>query len=509
MGRKLTTILLRSGNIYHMGLAALQLPSYFIADQFASWLSYKRDGFSKPYHIAYLLNALIFIILGVVYLRKLLLIYFNELTVAFVVLVLYVCSNISPTFIDAYQLTHLYLFAINAMMLYFFLKFTSTEIKKHLIFSALLFGLSCFIRPTQAIWGIIPLILLWKKYGRTKKMLWLVAFFPIAAILMNVPHVIYWKTIGGKLFMTNLHTEEIVLIDPNFWNFLFSYRKGWLLYTPIFLLLIPGFIHLYRSHRNLFWAFASLVFINIWVLCSWECWWYAASYSSRVMVDSYPLLAIIFGFAFVAVKKNKLFIGIFSVFIMACCWLNFIQIEQYHKTYLHTSRMSKQQYWYIFGRTEIPNYSDYRLEIERTNLNWRENSNYKNDPNFEIKKKVVFEKKGILEFRQGIIIGEFGLKQLPSDETLFEVSFKCKSTDSLINAEFRMEQTGYFNTYSWSSIQVSHNLPQNTWNEFSYNMNQSYLRHSGDFMQLYTTLEGNGSIQISNLKVVAYSLVRK
>lgn len=499
-------------NIYHMGLALVQLPSYFIADQFASALGYKQDGFSKPYHIAYLLNTLLFILLGIVYLRKLLLLFFDEWISGLTILILYICSNIYPTFIDAYQLTHLYLFTFNALLLFHFFKFTKTEHKKYLIYSALFFGITCFIRPTQAIWGIIPLIILWKNYGFTKKMIVLVAFFPIAAILLNIPHVIYWKIIGGQWLLMNLHTEEIVLTDPNFWNFLFSYRKGWLLYTPIFLLIIPGFIYLYRNYKNLFWAFGSLVFINIYILCSWECWWYASSYSSRVMIDSYPLLAVIIGFAIVGIGRRKILIVGTVFFVLACLLLNTIQIIQINKYYLHLERMSKEHYWYIFGRTDIPNYEDYRLEIDRGNLNWTENQNFKKDPRFSIKMKEVFSlnRTLIAEPDTSTTVGKIELSEhLTTDETLFEISIRCRSNDSTVSAQLKFEQTGKHNTYSWSIIELSKGLPQNQWNEINYKVNEAYLRHAKDFVQIYTVNEGNAMVEIASIKVIAHSLIRK
>ena len=498
-------------NIYHMGLAFVQLPSYFIADQFAAFLGYNQDGFSKPYHIAYLLNTLLFILLGILYLRKLLLLFFDEWISGMVMLILYFCSNIYPTFIDAYQLTHLYLFTFNALLLFHFFKFVKTEQKRYIIYSALFFGITCFIRPSQAIWGIIPLIILWKKFGFTKKMIGLVAFFPLAAILLNIPHLVYWKTIGGQLLLMNLHTEDIVLTDPNFWNFLFSYRKGWLLYTPIFLLIIPGFIYLYRNNKNIFWALLSFVIIDIYVLCSWECWWYAASYSSRVMIDSYPLLAIIIGFAILGIHRNKILKVAATIFVISCLILNSIQIIQLKKYYLHVERMSKQHYWYIFGRTNIPNYVDYRLEIDRGNVNWIENQNFKKDPNFSIEKKQVFNSNKRIELNKntGTTIGKIELSNLlTTDETLFEISIRCKSSDSTIVSQFRFEQTGKHNTYSWANIELSKDLPQNQWNEVRFKVNEAYLRHTDDFIQLYTLTEGNAKVEIESVKVIARSLIR-
>lgn len=499
-------------DIYHMGLAFVQLPSYFIADLIAGTFGFKQDGFSKPYHIAYLLNALFFILIGILYLRKLLLLFFNDRITGTVILILYTCSNIFPTFKDAYQLTHLYLFALNALMLYHFFNYTQFQQKKNLVFSALFFGITCFVRPTQAIWGIIPLIVLWKNEGWNKKMLVQVAFFPIAALALNILHLLYWKTIGGSWFIMNLHTEEIILTDPNIWNFLVSYKKGWLLYTPIFLLLIPGFIYLFRTNKKLFWAFFSLLFLTIYILSSWECWWYAASYSSRVMVDAYPFIAIVIGFVLLSIQNKTIKKVLFFLFVGACLWLNTIQIIQLDKYYLHIERMSKQHYWYIFGKTNFEHYEDYRLEINRGDLDWINNPKFQKDPAFKISKKSIFSRTKPLELkkRTGTTVSDIQLsKHFSTDETLFDVTFRCYTSDSTVSTQLRFEQAGKYNVYSWNTIEISKGLPQNQWNELHFKFNEAHLRHAADFIQIYTFNEGDAEVKITDLKIDAYSLIRK
>lgn len=499
-------------DIYHMGLALVQLPSYLIADQFAKLLDFKRDGFSKPYHIAFILNALFFIILGFISIRKLLRLFFNDAITGIVLLILILCSNLYPLFIQAFSLTHLYLFTLNALFLYYLFQFRNSDSKKHLVYSALLFGLTCFVRPTQAIWGIIPLLLLYNKYGLNKYMLKQLALFPLAAILFNIPHLIYWKIIGGKWLMMNLHTEELVIIDPNLWKFLFSYRKGWLLYSPLFFLLIPGFIYLFKKYRTLFWAFLLLTLINIFVLSSWECWWYSASFGSRVMVDSYPLLAVILGFGILAMAKSKLMMIVLTSFIVFCAGLNILQTSQFFNSYIHPEFMSKEHYWYIFGKYSIANYEDYRLEINHRDTNWVNNPHYSNDPAFHIDTKKVFTLPTTIAIESNgpTTIGSIFLhEQLTTEETLFEVRIKCRSSDSTKSCQFKFEQTGKFNTYAWASLELSLGLPQNEWNEVVLKVNEDYLRHAKDFIQLYSVNDSDAKVEIKSLNIIAHSLIRK
>lgn len=279
-------------NIYHMGLSFLQIPAYLLGDLSAAIFGFERDGFSKPYHLFYLLNALFFIFLGIYYLKKLLRLFFDDRITAITLLLLYLGTNLLATSTMQYDLTHLYLFSLNAIFGFHLFTFLETEKRRNLIIAALILGLTACIRPTQVLIGIIPVILLFNKYSENrflavKKLLW----FPLFGIVWNIPQIYYWYSVGGHFFAPNMHTEELIIIDPNTLDFLFSYKKGWLLYSPLFLLLPIGFYFLFKTKRTLFWALATFLVLYIWIMSSWECWWYAASFGSRVMTDIYPLLA--------------------------------------------------------------------------------------------------------------------------------------------------------------------------------------------------------------------------
>jgi len=233
----------KNGNhidIYHIGLSYVFLPSYLIGDIVAKSSGYKDDGFSTPYHVVSILNTLLFIFLGLLYLRKLLLLFVSDKTVGWTILALYLGSNIYITFTKQYDLPHLYLFAINSIFLFHLFKFKQSKNKWNLVFAAIFFGLATSIRPTQVLIGVIPLFILLKEYGNSKTFWKSILLFPLLSIVWNVPQMIYWYSIGDELITPNLHTEDIVLVDPNLFDFLFSYRKGWLIYSPLFILISFG-----------------------------------------------------------------------------------------------------------------------------------------------------------------------------------------------------------------------------------------------------------------------------
>ncbi|MEN9978648.1 MAG: hypothetical protein RLZZ569_1273, partial [Bacteroidota bacterium] len=360
--------------VYQMGQAFVEAPAFFIGHFFAKTLGYKADGFSKPYHVAFLLNALLFIFLGLFYLKKLLRLFFSIQLTILLLLIVYVGTNYWITAALSYSLQHIYLFALIAAMAYYFFKAVqSTQFHhKSIVITAVLFGLTTVIRPTHVLLFIFPLIYLWSYFPTKKQLFGILALFPLSSFLWNLPQIIYWKMIGGNWLITNLHTEEIILIDPHLWDFLFSFRKGWLLYTPVFLLLIPGFYSLRNINKSLYRSLIVLTIIAVWVVSSWETWWYAASYSQRVMVDYYPLLLLPIGFFLQNLTKKKTLTRGVGSFLFIALSLNVIQSIQFVKGYLHEGRMSKAHYAYIFGRTDIPDYDDSRLLIDRSSFMWEE-----------------------------------------------------------------------------------------------------------------------------------------
>lgn len=94
-------------NIYQMGQAFVELPAYTIGEVFARGFGYKTDGFSKPYHIAFLLNGLCFILLGIRIVNKICKIYFNDSLTSLLLVLIFLGTNYWCTAVNAFQLQHI------------------------------------------------------------------------------------------------------------------------------------------------------------------------------------------------------------------------------------------------------------------------------------------------------------------------------------------------------------------------------------------------------------------
>ncbi|WP_341905472.1 hypothetical protein [Fluviicola taffensis] len=498
-------------DIYHMGQAYLELPAYAIGHGFAKILGCSKDGFSKPYHIAYLLNALIFILLGVYFLNKILKLFFSDQVSALLLVIIYFGTNFWTTAIHAYQLQHIYLFALVGVLFYSLLKLRELPSKrKYLLLAALTLGLISAIRPTHVLLGLLPLFLLKGVYP-TKAAYWKsILLFPLAGFLVNLPQLIYWKVLGGSWFILNMHVEEIVIVDPHIFDFLFSYKKGWLLYTPVFILLVPGFIQLYRQRKELFWGIFTSFVLCVWIFCSWECWWYAASFGSRAMIDLYPLLVLPVGFAIGYLGKTRITAFLMMGFVFLTLGLSMFQSEQFSIGYLHPDRMTKEHYWYIFGKLSMPDYQVNRLEIDRSDTSWTS----------KIKpEELGFGKIVPLDFctvrninapagKATLIDKRPYYPKLKTDETLFEAQIIYQTNDSLNLATIHFESFSKFNVYSWNEYFLPTQKSIGEMDTLSVRYNLPRINHYGDKIQIYVVNSGKKELIIHSLKIKALSLER-
>ena len=500
----------QSLNIYHMGQAYLELPAYAVGHAFAKFLGYSKDGFSKPYHIAYLLNALFFILLGIYFLNKILQLFFSDQISSLLLLMIYFGTNFAATAIYEYQLQHIYLFALVALLFYSLLKFKELKKKKHLLIAALALGLISSIRPTHVLLGLLPLIMLRKVYA-TKLAYWKsILLFPLSGLLFNLPQVIYWKIMGGSWFILNMHVEEVVMIDPHVFDFLFSYKKGWLLYSPVFLLLIPGFVQLYRQRKDLFWAILGSTLLAIWIFASWECWWYAASFGSRVMVDLYPLLILPLGFALVYLGKTKIRSYILMIFVFFTLGLSVLQSGQFSIGYLHPDRMSKAHYWYIFGKLSMPDYQTNRLEIDRLNLNWPKDIQAEKLQFGKIEQLLFCDIRNLkaLPETSTLLYKEPYFPTLKTDETLFEAQIIYQNKDSLLPAAIKFEAFSKYNTYDWKVYSLITQKRTGLVDTLNVRFNLPIINHTDDRIQIYVENPAKKEVIIHSLKIKALSLIR-
>ncbi len=342
-------------NKYTCGIALLQTPLFLTALGISSLTGLDTNGYSVLFQYSVALSGLVFLFLGLHFLQKLLQSYNlpnQVVTVVAIVVVfatnLFFYAFIQPSFSHVYSFFAVTLFAFSARRY-----FTGGQ-SNMLLLAAFALGLVVLIRPVNFLVVLAvpflaggPHAFLGTKTQRNGVYIILAAAGIFLATLG--PQLIILTLQTGSPFQWLYPGEGFYLNHPRIIHFLFSYKKGWFVYTPFMLLLIPGLIVLVRRSKFEFLAFLCFLLCVIYLFSSWWNWFYGDGFGMRPMVDFYGLFLIPIGMFIHRATKSRLII--ISGFIILATGLNLIQSYQYSTGILHADSMSRHAYWYTFLRT--------------------------------------------------------------------------------------------------------------------------------------------------------------
>ena len=225
------------------------------------------------------------------------------------------------------------------------------------------------IRPVNIILFLLPFLYNVKSLNELKeKTLFFISHWKhllviaVLALLVISPQLFYWKYVTGDWFFNSYVGEKFYFGQPHIMEFLFSYRKGWLLYTPIMLLSIIGIILSYKGQKNIFFGLSIILGLNIYILSSWWSWWYGGSFGMRPMIDVYALLAIPFALSIQWIIQRHIFLKIITGWlILYFINLNLFQTAQKRHNVLHWDSMTKDAYWTNFNKLRMKTANDWHI----------------------------------------------------------------------------------------------------------------------------------------------------
>jgi len=347
-----------------MGVAVLNLPFFIISHLSAMVLKFDSNGYTAPYQLSILIAAITYLFLALLFLRKILLKYFNDKVVSITILLTVLATNLYYYTIVEPGMSHIYSFFLFSGFLYFTIIWYNEANWRNSILLGLFMGLIILVRPTNVIIALIFLL-----YGRYSiksrvELIWnqkrKVLFMCFIAFLVVLPQFLYWKFSTGEWFYYSYGNEGFFFDNPQIIKGLFSYRKGWLIYTPVMIFSIIGFVALKKKIPELFFPILIYFMLNLYIVFSWWCWWYGGSFGARPLIETYAILSVP-----LAALINQIFnrgrivkfviITVLSFFI----YLNLFQSRQYRLSQIHWDSMSKRLYWNVFLNEKWPdNYED-------------------------------------------------------------------------------------------------------------------------------------------------------
>lgn len=346
---------------YSLGMSILYSPFFLIAHAIALILNLQSDGFSPIYEFFIEFSGLFYLIIGFYYLRKLLLNFYPEKTVAFSLLIVFFGTNLLYYSTVEAAMSHAFTFSLFSIILYYINKFYDSNSLKSIIILSVLYGLIVLVRPVNVLF-IIPfifykihtlmdikqrIIFFIKNYNY-------VIYFIIVFIITISPQLMYYKYVTGNWIAYSYGEERFYFLSPKIYEVILSFRKGWIIYTPLMILSIFGINQLkLHTSKGFYISLIITLPLFLYVTASWWCWWYGGSFSQRALIDLYPLLI----FPIASIIQNvfnysnffkKSIIIIISLFIL----LNIFQTFQYKYNIIDFDGMTKEEYLQVFGKMD-------------------------------------------------------------------------------------------------------------------------------------------------------------
>lgn len=361
---------------YSSGMAVLFAPFFLIAHLLAEPAGFPADGSSAPYQFAATIGALAFALLGMFLLLKVLRHFFHDGLAAALLLLIGLGTNwFQLVAWDGTLLTHPALFTLYGALLLATITWHRKPTGSAALAVGVLTGFITLVRPSELVvvlvpvlWGIAPAAARAAKWQAIRNHPLHAALAVIGFIAAMAPQLVYWRiTTGEWLFYSYANPGEGFDFDtPHIRPFLTSFRKGWLLYTPLMLPAIGGILLLRRELPQAFLAILAYLVLDLWIVSSWSCWWYAGgSFSSRSMVPAYVLLALPLGALLQRMWTKPLLRWGAGVLCAACVMLNLFQTWQWTAGIISKERMTRAYYMAVFGRTSAPGNAEELLLVGR------------------------------------------------------------------------------------------------------------------------------------------------
>jgi hypothetical protein len=361
---------------YTPGLALLHLPAFLVAHFLAGPLGFPEDGLSMPYQVGVLVTSLLCLWAGLFALQRALNTFSQGVIPTVVVALLLFGTNLFDQIIEHPLMTHLYTFALLSVLLYTTQRLHSAPDNTRALLAGTILGVLVLVRPTNILAVLIPAlwplgdegpITKWRSVLRAHRSS-LIAFL-VSAVSPIFLLLLYWRFYAGSWLYNSYQNpgEGLDLLQPHLFSFLFSYRKGWLLYTPLVLLGIAGLLFaIPRKWHSIRLPLLTFLLCFLYTVSCWTVWYYPGGFGQRAAVDVLPVVGV--GMAFMLERARRMTLAWRSILVVTVTLLvafMHFQIWQQRQHFRPPDRMTKAYYWATLTHTRPEPGLDHLLGPDR------------------------------------------------------------------------------------------------------------------------------------------------
>ncbi|MFO7671942.1 MAG: hypothetical protein R6W31_19955, partial [Bacteroidales bacterium] len=342
-----------------MGMSFMYAPGFFIAHTLAPLFGQARDGYSSIYQLFLVITLLMYVIIGFVILKNLLLRYFSARVTIWTLLATALGTNLFYYATHEAAMSHAASFFLMILFLWMVDRWYARQTLLNTLLTGALLGFIALVRPTNIM--VVFILLLYKVNSWNEfrqrilffvKKYYLVLIMIAGFILAWIPQFLYWHAVTGQFIFYSYgpHGGNFFWGRPHILETLFSYKKGWFIYAPMMGFAMVGLFILRKRIGELFWPLVVWVVVMIYVQSSWWCWWFGGSFGLRAYVELGGLLAFPMAASFELVLKSPgkwLRRGVMGL-VVCLVLLQQVQTYQCKKGLIHHDGMSKEAYWNNF-----------------------------------------------------------------------------------------------------------------------------------------------------------------
>ena len=229
---------------YPIGMALFYLPFFFVGHLAALISNYPVDGFSLPYKASIFFGSIFHGFLGFLMFLRNLKLFFTQKTQIVLLLLLTLGTNYLAVNHLLNGTPHQYLFLIYCVLVYATVFWHKSFKPKYAFLIGACMGLLVITRPSDILAIFIPILWQLTNFKSLKNKLYLIVkkhknqliIAVISGLVVCLPQMWYWYFTTGNLIYYSYQNpgEGFDFFAPHTVDYLFSFRKGWFVYSPVF-----------------------------------------------------------------------------------------------------------------------------------------------------------------------------------------------------------------------------------------------------------------------------------
>ena len=354
----------RWSNPHQMGVAVLLLPFYLAGHALTLLSGYPRDGWSFFYRHAAGLGGPVYLMVGLVALKRLLDRHASPAVVLATILTVTFGTNLFhyATFDSLWS--HVYSFSLIACFLGLVDGWEARPSAGRAAVIGAVLGLVMLVRHSNAL-----LLLFLPLFGvvdaaslRARPRVLLAraphyALMALVAALVVSPQLAFYKSSTGSLFVNpyqNLTPASGVpafdFLHPHVAGVLVGVRKGLFFWSPALLLGVAGLFAMRGRLRDFRSPSLAVLAVTTWLIASWWDWQFGGSYGHRGFTDLLALFALPLAALYDRAAGRQALRAAVTLFAGLAVALSIIQMLQYWAGLIPYSNVTWDQYRAFFLR---------------------------------------------------------------------------------------------------------------------------------------------------------------